>query len=119
MADNRRHVLGKYGETVAAEFLTRQGYEIIERNWHCRSGEIDLIAREDDSWVFIEVKTRNSASSIEGLFAVDEVKLQKLRKSIAEWCSSRQIRSNKLRLDVVSVFLNAGLVRFEHLKQVF
>ena len=119
MANNRRHVLGKYGETVAAEFLMGQGYEIVERNWHCRAGEIDLIAREDDSWVFVEVKTRSSASAEEGLAAVDQLKLQKLRKAIAQWCLARQITSNKLRVDVVSVFVNAGAVKFEHLKQVF
>ena len=119
MADNRRHILGKYGESVAADYLKRQGYEIIERNWHCRAGEIDLIARDQDSWVFVEVKTRSSASSLSGLEAVDEFKLQKLRKAIGQWCVSRQVASNKLRLDVVSVFVNAGSVSFEHLKQVF
>ena len=119
MANNRKHVLGKYGENAAAEFLKRQGYEIVERNWHCRSGEIDLIARENDSWVFVEVKTRSSATSIPGFEAVDELKLQKLRRSIAQWCAARQVVSAKLRLDVVSVFLNSGSVKFEHLKQVF
>jgi putative endonuclease len=119
MANTRRHVLGKYGESVAADFLSRQGYEIVERNWHCRDGEIDLIARENDDWVFVEVKTRSSKSSVDGLEAVDELKLKKLRKSIAQWCSVRQIVTTRLRLDVVSVFVNAGTVRFEHLKQVF
>lgn len=119
MANSRRHVLGKYGETVAADFLTRQGYEIVERNWHCREGEIDLIARDHDDWVFVEVKTRSSKTSLDGLEAVDELKLQKLRKSISQWCTARQIVSSRLRLDVVSVFVNAGTVRFEHLKQVF
>ena len=119
MANTRRHILGKYGESVAADFLTRIGYEIVERNWHCRAGEIDLIARDEDSWVFVEVKTRSSKTAVEGLEAVDELKLQKLRKAISQWCKARQIVSTKLRLDVVSVFVTAGSVRFEHLKQVF
>jgi len=119
MANTRRHILGKYGESAAADFLAGKGYEIVERNWHCRDGEIDLIARDDDAWVFVEVKTRSSKTAIAGLEAVDELKLQRLRKSISQWCKSRQVISTKLRLDVVSVFVSAGSVRFEHLKQVF
>lgn len=119
MADDRKHVLGKYGESVAADFLKRQGYEIVERNWHCRAGEIDLIVRDKDSWVFVEVKTRSSATALSGLEAVDELKLQKLRKAVSQWCVARQVITTKLRLDVISVFVHAGTVKFEHLKQVF
>jgi putative endonuclease len=119
MANNPRHILGTYGELVAADFLSNQGYEIIERNWRCRQGEIDIVARERNSWVFVEVKTRSSASSDLGLEAVDELKIQKLRRAISQWCQDRQVASINLRIDVVSVFVHAGKVSFEHLKQVF
>jgi putative endonuclease len=119
MSNQPKHVLGKYGESVAAEYLIRQGYEIVERNWHCRQGEIDLIAKQNDQWVFVEVKTRSSKTADVGFEAVDQLKLQKLRRTIAQWCQSRQVSSVKLRLDVISVFVSSGRVRFEHLKQVF
>ena len=48
----RRHVLGIYGERLAADYLISIGYEVIERNWRCSFGEIDLIARDKDRWVF-------------------------------------------------------------------
>lgn len=119
MSNRPNHVLGKYGELVAAEYLVRQGYEIVERNWHCRQGEIDLVAKDRDQWVFVEVKTRSSKTADEGFEAVDQLKLQKLRRTIARWCEQRQVSSIKLRLDVISVFVSSGSVRFEHLKQVF
>ena len=119
MSDQPKHVLGKYGELVAADYLSRQGYEIVERNWHCRQGELDLIAKDRDQWVFVEVKTRSSKTADSGFEAVDQLKLQKLRRTIARWCEVRKVSSIKLRLDVVSVFVSAGSVRFEHLKQVF
>ena len=45
MSNRPNHVLGKYGELVAAEYLVRQGYEIVDRNWHCQQGELDLVAK--------------------------------------------------------------------------
>jgi len=119
MSNRPNHVLGKYGELAAAEYLVRQGYEIVERNWHCQQGELDLVAKERDQWVFVEVKTRSSKTADVGFEAVDQLKLQKLRRTIARWCELRQISSVKLRLDVISVFVSSGTVRFEHLKQVF
>ena len=118
MSTNRRHVLGAYGEALAANFLQDQGYEIIERNWRCREGELDLIARENDSWVFVEVKTRRSTSADSGFEAIDEIKQQKMRRAIREWCRLREIASLKLRIDAISVFINGSTIRFEHLKQV-
>ncbi len=119
MSNQPKHVLGKYGELVAAEYLMRQGNEIVERNWHCRQGEIDLVAKDQDQWVFVEVKTRSSKTADAGFEAVDQLKIQKLRRAIARWCEVHQITSIKLRLDVISVFVSTGQVRFEHLKQVF
>lgn len=118
MSSNRRHILGVYGEQLAANFLQRQGYEIVERNWRCREGELDLIAREKDQWVFVEVKTRRSTSSDSGFEAIDELKQQKMRRAIREWCRLREIPSLKLRIDAISVFITGSTVRLEHLKQV-
>jgi putative endonuclease len=59
---NLRQDIGRYGEDRAAIYLQDHGYEIIERNWRSRSGEIDLIARHKDRFVFVEVKTRNGSA---------------------------------------------------------
>ena len=57
-----RKKLGQWGENVAAHHLEAKGYEIVERNWRCRQGEIDLVARTGQAWVFVEVKTRRGRS---------------------------------------------------------
>ena len=56
----KRRITGKRGEAAAIRFLKKRGYSILDTNYHCRSGEIDIVAREKDSIVFVEVKTRTS-----------------------------------------------------------
>jgi putative endonuclease len=118
MSNNRTHVLGRYGEQAAANYLSALGYEIVERNFSCRAGEIDLIAKDRDSWVFVEVKTRSGSGYGDPFEAITDLKLAKMRRTIAQWRSVRQIQSSKMRLDAVSVLVTAGRVHIEHLKQV-
>ena len=59
---NHRQKLGQWGEKVAAHHLEAKGYEIVARNWRCREGEIDLVARAGAEYVFVEVKTRRGRS---------------------------------------------------------
>ncbi|MFM5952484.1 MAG: YraN family protein [Micrococcales bacterium] len=116
---NRRHVLGLYGEKLAGNYLQSLGYEVLERNWRCPLGEIDLIARDDTKYVFVEVKTRNGAGFGHPLEAITEVKLSRLRRLVSEWCRSRQLSGIDVRIDAVSVLIDSGRVQLEHLKQVF
>lgn len=115
----RRHVLGLYGENLAANYLRELGYEILERNWRCSIGEIDLIARDQDRWVFVEVKTRNGAGFGHPLEAITNEKIARLRKLVGEWCRLRQVSGVQVRIDAISVLVNSGKVELEHLKQVF
>jgi len=115
----RRHVLGIYGERLAADYLISLGYEILERNWRCSVGEIDLIARDKDRWVFVEVKTRNGAGFGSPFEAITEEKLNRLRRLVGEWCRLRQVAGVKVRIDAISVLVEHGRVKLEHLKQVF
>jgi putative endonuclease len=115
----RRHLLGLYGERLAARYLQSIGYEIVERNWRCSIGEIDLVVRDKARWVFVEVKTRNGAGYGHPLEAITEEKLSRLRKLVCEWCRSRQLSGIDVRIDAVSVLVDRGRVQLEHLKQVF
>jgi putative endonuclease len=115
----RRHILGIYGERLAAEYLISLGYEILERNWRCRIGEIDLIARDRDRWVFVEVKTRNGAGYGSGFEAITEEKIARLRRLVGEWCRLRQLAGIQVRIDAIAVMVDHGKVKLEHLKQVF
>lgn len=116
---NPNHVLGRYGEDRAASYLSGLGYEIIDRNWRCQTGEIDLIARDNDRLVFIEVKTRNGSGFGHPFEAITPDKVARLRKLVAQWCKTREITTAKVRLDAISVLVSGGRVNIEHLKQVF
>lgn len=114
-----RQDLGRYGEQRAAIYLEDRGYQIIERNWRSASGEIDLIARQDDRLVFVEVKTRNGSGYGHPFEAITPAKVARMRRLAAEWCTKRQVSAIRVRLDAISVLISGGRVAIEHLKQVF
>ena len=116
---NLRQNLGRYGEERAAIYLQDRGYQIIDRNWHSQTGEIDLVARERDQIVFIEVKTRNGSGYGHPFEAITQEKVARMRRLAAEWCSTKQINGGQVRLDAVSVLISGGRVSIEHLKEVF
>lgn len=70
--------LGRRGEDLAAAELTRRGYVIVERNWYCQSGEVDVVARWDDAWYFFEVRTRRGRRFGAPEDSVTEAKLQRM-----------------------------------------
>lgn len=113
-----RQLLGRYGEDRASDYLQGLGYSILERNWRCRIGEIDIIARDRDRFVFVEVKTRSADGFGHPFESITEAKAARLRRLVAAWCESRQVSGIKVRLDAISVLVRAGRVNIEHLKQV-
>lgn len=116
---NTNNAVGKYGEDRASEFLERQGYQVIDRNWRCNIGEIDIVARDHDCLVFAEVKTRTRVGFGHPFEAITGAKIQKMRQLVGEWCRANKIASVQVRLDAISVLLTSGRVHIEHLKQVF
>lgn len=95
--------LGRIGEQIAADFLTAHGFEVIERNWRSRVGELDIVAREGATVVFVEVKTRSTDRFGLPVEAVGPVKLARLRSLAAEWLAAHDMRTPHVRIDVVSV----------------
>lgn len=94
--------LGSYYEALAAKYLQNIGYEILERNYRCRYGEVDLIAKDGDYLVFVEVKFRQSPSQGGSLAAVTRKKQQTLSKVAAFYLSSQWNRMDlSCRFDVV------------------
>ena len=116
---NSNQSVGKYGEDRAAEFLLRLGYEILERNWRGKTGEIDIVARDRNCLVFAEVKTRTRTGFGHPFEAITAKKIQTMRSLVSQWCQSRNLTSNEVRLDALSVLIISGHVTIEHLKQVF
>jgi putative endonuclease len=99
--------LGQAGEEIVAAYLLARGWKIIERNWRCKIGELDIVALEGNTLVFIEVKTRIRQDSYHPFDAITSKKLRKLESLIQIW---RNVRSRKLgvetlryRLDLIGV----------------
>ncbi|MEG0292491.1 MAG: YraN family protein [Anaerovoracaceae bacterium] len=99
-------VIGDFGEKIAKEYLLASGYEILEQNFTCRLGEIDIIAQKGDQLVFGEVKTRTS--DVYGLprEAVGKNKISHIKKTAALYLLSNNINNKEIRYDVFEVYCN-------------
>lgn len=95
--------LGRRGEEVAALWLEQQGYRVLDRNWRCRSGELDLVVRRERTTVFVEVKTRTSVAFGHPFEAITAVKANRLRRLAAEWCTTRDEPAGDVRIDAIAV----------------
>lgn len=100
---NRLQALGAYGEDVAERHLLERGMAVLERNWRCDEGEIDIVARDGDTLVVVEVKTRTSLSSGTPHEAITDEKLARLKRLGQRWVEARGIRPDGVRIDLVAV----------------
>lgn len=116
---NQRQELGALGERVAVDHLLTMGLRIIQRNWRCRYGELDVIASEDDTLVFAEVKTR-TGDCFGGLeYAVTPRKLRRIRRLAGIWLAGQDTRWPGLRIDVIGVRIGrARIPEVVHLRGV-
>jgi putative endonuclease len=109
MAKASRQALGTRGEHLAAADLERQGMVILDRNWRCRMGEIDIVALDfegaDRSLVFCEVKCRTGFGFGPPLEAITYAKVRKLRQLAGEWLATNDITARRIRIDAVGVVL--------------
>jgi putative endonuclease len=105
---NHRRALGERGEALAAKWYETAGYEILDRNWRCRAGELDLILGRGRALVFCEVKTRSSKRFGAPIEAITREKSQRIRRLAALWLSESQLRGRELRFDVASVMVERG-----------
>ncbi len=101
--------LGRRGEDVAAEWYSSQGYRLLDRNWRCAEGEIDLIAARGDTVAFVEVKTRSSSRFGTGAEAVTVRKQRTIRTVARRWLADHDRWIGHLRFDVVSVTADGDL----------
>jgi putative endonuclease len=114
-----KDAVGAYGERVAERFLLDAGLVVLERNWRCPFGEIDIVARDGDCLVVCEVKTRSSAVFGHPVEAVTAVKAARLRVLAVEWVKTRGVRPRRIRIDVVAVLRSAqGPATVTHLRDV-
>lgn len=115
----RKRRLGERGETIAARHLTRSGMVLLDRNWRCDAGEIDLVLRDGHVLVICEVKTRTSIDYGAPLEAIDRRKVDRLRRLAARWLRVHDCHPEDVRIDMVGVLAPPGRpVEVEHVEGV-
>jgi len=106
-----KKVLGKRGEEIAIEFLKRKGYKLIERNYRSRLGEVDIVAREKEDLVFIEVKTRRSVNFGLPEEAVSYRKRYRLTRLALGYLAHHKLNEVNCRFDVVGILMQGNKVK--------
>jgi putative endonuclease len=119
-----KDVVGRLGEQVAAEHLEAAGLRILSRNWRCRDGELDIIARDGSVLVFAEVKTRSSLAFGSPVEAVNPVKAARIRRLAGQWIDAERDHAqpefwSAVRFDVVSVVRNSAGFDVSHFVGAF
>jgi putative endonuclease len=102
----KRGLLGQIGEEMAAAFLKRAGYKILVRNYRQKCGEIDIIAEENGTLVFVEVKTRNNMSFGPPFAAVTEKKQRQISRVAQDYLARHKLFDRPARFDVVSILMD-------------
>ena len=114
-----KDVLGRHGEDLAAGYLESLGMQVVDRNWRCPEGEIDIVALDGDALVIAEVKTRKSLAYGHPFEAVGADKLARLHRLASAWCRAQGLRMPPCRVDVIAVLDDGvGEPAVEHLKGV-
>jgi putative endonuclease len=112
--------IGAYGERVAALALVSAGMVVLQRNWRCSDGELDIVARDRETIVFCEVKTRRGAGFGTPAEAVGYAKIRRLRALASLWLAAHPDVRGEVRFDVVGVWPQpAGPAIVEHLRGAF
>ncbi len=106
MSPTPREKLGRHGEQLAARYLAAQGYEIIERNWRCRAGELDIIARQGGEWVFIEVRTRRAQDTSPAIESITEGKEARILAAAEAYLQAHELDEVSWRVDLAVVALS-------------
>lgn len=114
-----RVAIGKHGELLAVEFLKKNGYKILENNFRCKYGELDIIALEGNTLAFIEVKTRRDDRFGPPKLSVDLRKQKRLSKTALSYLSQKRLTNHQARFDVVGISIIGDKTEIELIRNAF
>ncbi len=117
--DGQKQNLGREGEGIAERYLKKQGFKLLERNYRCPVGELDLVALDRKVLVFVEVKTRTSDSAGSPLESVDRRKQRQIIKTALYFLSQKRLHDQDARFDVIGISLGQGAPVVEHIRNAF
>jgi len=116
-SENR--TLGTRGEEIALAYLKKRRFRVVETNYRCKCGEIDIIARDGSVLVFVEVKTRRTATYGPPQLSVTHFKQRQISKAALTWLAKNRLMESNARFDVVGVVLREGVPVIEHIENAF
>ena len=114
-----RIILGKQGERIAELFLKKKGFKLVERNYRCAAGELDLIMLDQRVIVFVEVKTRTGIGYGTPLEAVEVRKQQKMIRAAQFFVNAKKLNQREARFDVVGISWRGAQPHVEHIENAF
>jgi len=116
---NKDQEFGKKGESIAVMHLKQNGYKIVEQNYRTKFGEIDIIAKERDTLVFIEVKARKTSAFGRAKYAVSAAKQKKICTVALVYLKEKNLSGSSARFDVVAVDGSGGTLQVEIIRNAF
>ena len=108
---------GSEGENIATKYLQQNGYTVLERNFSCNQGEIDIIALDNKEIVFVEVKTRTNTNYGLASEAVNRQKREHLKRTIKYYIHLRNLEDEYIRIDVIEIYIKNKKAYINHIKQ--
>ncbi len=120
MTEKNKKDFGKEGEEIAAKYLEEKGFEIIKRNYQYGHGEIDIIAKDGEVLVFVEVKTRKTLEYGEPEYAITKKKILQIKKMAELYLYDKEIEEADCRFDVIAIILGSeGNPQITHYENAF
>lgn len=116
---DKRKELGKNGERIAQEYLKKRGYKILERNYRTKYGEIDIIAQQDSSIVFVEVRTKQSPNFGPPQLSITKSKRNQIMRTALAYINESMISDQPCRFDVIAITLDSSGTKIEHIENAF
>ncbi len=114
----RKDELGRAGERHARDWLARQQWRILDRNWRCPHGEVDIVAARGDELVFFEVKTRSSTRFGHPLETISATKIARMRRVAGAWLSAHPGCRGHIRLDLIGILTAGDRLEVEHVEAI-
>lgn len=111
--------IGKYGENIAVKFLEKQNMKILDRNFYCKQGEIDIIAKDKNEIIFCEVKTRSNDNFGKAVDAVNNVKQNHIWNAAKFYLYLNGLMNFYIRFDVIEVYINKNKVFINQIRNMF
>lgn len=114
----QHNILGKLGEDQAVDFLTKKGYQILDRNWKIGDLELDIVAQEADTLVFVEVKTRATDAWGNPEDAVDELRKNRMSRAANAYIKFKRL-DIPYRFDIIAIVVNDNQLQIKHIEDAF